>query len=54
MYRQSIKRLIRDGFEEDAVEFMPDSALQDNAIIVEILRDTLRVGQQTLYLSAIR
>jgi hypothetical protein len=40
--RNSIKRLTRDGFEEDAVEFLPDSALQDNAIIVEILRDTLQ------------
>jgi len=40
--RNSIQRLTRNGFEEDAVEFLPDSALQDSAIIIEILQDTLR------------
>lgn len=40
---QSIQRLIFDGFEEDAVQFLPESALQDTNIIVEILKDTHRV-----------
>jgi len=34
-------RLIRDGFVEEAVELLPDSVLQDTAIITDILRDSL-------------
>jgi len=39
---KSVRRLIREGFVEDAVELLPESALQDTAIITHILRDSLK------------
>lgn len=36
--------MIRDGFDESAIEFLSDSALQDTNIICDILRDTHKVG----------
>ena len=40
---QSIRRLIREGYVEEEVELLPESALRDKTIIVEILRDTHKV-----------
>lgn len=39
---KSVRRLIREGFIPEAVEFLPESALQDTTIITDILRDSLK------------
>ncbi|KZP21287.1 hypothetical protein FIBSPDRAFT_508603 [Athelia psychrophila] len=36
----SMRRLIREGFEEHAVELLPESVLNDTSIVVSILRDS--------------
>jgi hypothetical protein len=35
---------MREGFLEEEVELLPDSALQDKTVIIDILRDTHKVS----------